>query len=320
MVLSEVELAVTCRLAKEETWNYGIIRGILPPRNEDDRTRRVNNMKEKMAIKGTQVREIIWIKKKIYNEERSSYEVKETNSVRLDFINDIPDKVFIGIMSYSVEPYTSEVTQCFRCQSFGHVAKHCKGPMKCVNCGRIGHKKTDCRASRPRCANCSEPHKSWSKQCPHYLKEVEALKIRSTTRTSIHTARNLAEESFPVMKRKNNDTTPQANHEEGPRPLYAHITRQQEQRQREPTQRRQRREPTQSRPTHRETNRRNVKQSQTIEVDPKKYVKQVIKAILPQILEPLVQIIIEVITIPGESSAKIERVKKVMQETIEKHV
>ena len=155
MVLSEVELAVTCRLAKEETWNYGIIRGILPPRNEDDRTRRVNNMKEKLAIKGTQVREIIWIKKKIYNEERSSYEVKETNSVRLDFINDIPDKVFIGIMSYSVEPYTSEVTQCFKCQSFGHVSKHCKGPMKCVNCGRIGHKKTDCRASRPRCANCS---------------------------------------------------------------------------------------------------------------------------------------------------------------------
>ena len=119
------------------------------------------------------------------------------------------------------------------------------------------------------------------------------------------------------MRRKNNYTTPQANHEEGPRPLYAHVTRQQEQRQREPTQREQRtREPPQSRPTQRESNSRRVKQSQTIEVDPKKYVKQVIKAILPQILAPLVQIIVEVMTIPGESSGKIERVKKVMQDAI----
>merc|ERR1739842_25867 len=34
-------LTVKCKMAKEQTWNYGIIRGISPPRNEEDRNRRI---------------------------------------------------------------------------------------------------------------------------------------------------------------------------------------------------------------------------------------------------------------------------------------
>ncbi|CAL4121657.1 unnamed protein product, partial [Meganyctiphanes norvegica] len=52
-------LAVRCRLAKEESWNYGVIRVIIPPKNEEDRTRRTSKMKEKLATRGIPVSEII---------------------------------------------------------------------------------------------------------------------------------------------------------------------------------------------------------------------------------------------------------------------
>ena len=130
-------IPVNCRMAKEDSWNYGIIRGIVPPRNDEERTKRVQNMMTKLARNGTPVSDIIWIKKKFLNET----EARETNTVRLTFTKDIPEKVYIGFMSYKVEPYTPEVTQCYKCQGFGHVAKYCRGVEKCVSCGRIGHKK-----------------------------------------------------------------------------------------------------------------------------------------------------------------------------------
>ena len=105
-------LTVSCRWAKVESWNYGIIRGVLPPRSEDERTRRVQNMKTKLEARGTPVREITWLKRKIHNRETDETEVKETSSIKLEFINEIPSKVFLGVMCYDVELYTPEVTQC----------------------------------------------------------------------------------------------------------------------------------------------------------------------------------------------------------------
>ena len=54
-------------MAKEETWNYGIIRGILPPRNDEERTKRIQNMKTKLELRGTPVSDIMWLKRKFYN-------------------------------------------------------------------------------------------------------------------------------------------------------------------------------------------------------------------------------------------------------------
>ena len=227
---TEVQIIlVECRWAKEEILKNGVIRGIIPPKFEEERTRRIRNMKEKLAKRGTPVNEIMWMKRKFPNEDGTERELRETNSVRLEFANEIPARVIIGLSSYSVDSYIPEVTQCFKCQGFGHVAKHCSQRFsKCINCGRIGHKKAECNARNPRCANCAGPHKAWSRMCPFYLKEVEALKIRATSKTTIHAARNVAEESFPALKTKQNNLDLIAAKREEARISYANATKNQE--------------------------------------------------------------------------------------------
>ena len=50
-----------------------------------------------------------------------------------------------------------QVTRCFRCTSYGHVAGNCRGPDRsglCRICNRSGHKAADCKGS-PECGLCS---------------------------------------------------------------------------------------------------------------------------------------------------------------------
>ena len=154
-------------------------------------------MKEKLADRGTPVSEIMWIKWTSYNRETSTTENIETTTVRLEFIGEVPKEVFLGFIRYQVEDYIPEPTQCFNCQSFGHVSTHCNTTVpRCVQCGVRGHRKSEgkCRPGKINCANCQGRHKAWSKICQFYLKEVEALKIRGRTKASMHTSRTLSED------------------------------------------------------------------------------------------------------------------------------
>ena len=338
---TEIEvLTVRCRWAMGETWNYGIVKGIMPPKSEEERTRRTRNMKEKLAKRGTPVTEITWIKKKITKQDSDEKELVETNTVRLEFVNDIPAKVYIGLSSYNVETYTPEVTQCYKCQGFGHIAKHCTHTfIKCLQCGRIGHKKADCRARNPRCANCAGPHKAWSKICPFYLKEVEALKIRGTSKTTIHAARTEAEEHFPTLSVKQENLDRLAAKRIANR-SYAAATKNEENQRKEPEQEteqpkeqrkpraprrrqsRQKKEPTRQeaprKKEHKPHNSRKSKQNQTEYFNQEKYTRQTIKTILPGIIIPLIEVLLQVATIPGDYQGKIEKVNEVAREAIAK--
>ena len=64
------------------------------------------------------------------------------------------------------------VTQCYNCQSFGHLAKNCRSKQKCLICGENhSHKGCQNRETRKsKCANCKEPHVASYKGCPEYKK------------------------------------------------------------------------------------------------------------------------------------------------------
>jgi hypothetical protein len=55
--------------------------------------------------------------------------------------------------------------QCFKCLGLGHKAFSCTRPQLCSRCAQPGHRHSECQADSPKCAVCSGPHDSSSRQC-----------------------------------------------------------------------------------------------------------------------------------------------------------
>jgi len=59
-------------------------------------------------------------------------------------------RIKIGMVSCRVRIPVRRVTRCYRCLSFGHLSKECKGPDRttcCRRCGEDGHKAISCSAT-----------------------------------------------------------------------------------------------------------------------------------------------------------------------------
>ena len=79
---------------------------------------------------------------------------------------------------YYPEKYTPDlnVTQCYKCYLFGHLAKHCKEKQKCCKCGSVEHEAANC-TNPTKCIGCGKLGKeAWHKDCEKRDKEGEKLK------------------------------------------------------------------------------------------------------------------------------------------------
>ena len=81
------------------------------------------------------------------------------------------DDVFNAVQKYVHERLPR---QCFKCQSFGHIASFRKNSVKCSKC-RGHHNHAECQVKDVKCANCDENHHSHSKLCKFYATEVYRL-------------------------------------------------------------------------------------------------------------------------------------------------
>ncbi|KAG7197406.1 hypothetical protein KM043_018840 [Ampulex compressa] len=90
------------------------------------------------------------------------------------------ERVNIGWMSCKVRDHL-QVSRCFKCQSYGHIAKHCKAAEEiCKQCSKSGHRGTDCPEADKKavCINCKKSHrefhhKAGSKKCPSHVAALE---------------------------------------------------------------------------------------------------------------------------------------------------
>ena len=86
---------------------------------------------------------------------------------------------------FNVELFHAEcyIQQCFNCQGFGHIARNCRGTLKCGRCAAPGHETKACPdviSDRLRCANCEGKHAAWDKRCKLRKKEqVRAEEART---------------------------------------------------------------------------------------------------------------------------------------------
>ena len=65
-----------------------------------------------------------------------------------------------------------KLTQCYRCQQYGHSSSNCGKQFKCIKCienHEPGHCRRTTREGEPQCCNCKMFHAANSKSCIYYL-------------------------------------------------------------------------------------------------------------------------------------------------------
>jgi len=66
------------------------------------------------------------------------------------------------------------VIRCFKCQSLGHLSRHCRNFARCERCA-ASHEVYERCVGGVKCINCGGNHPSSSSSCPEYLKRYEDL-------------------------------------------------------------------------------------------------------------------------------------------------
>jgi hypothetical protein len=89
--------------------------------------------------------------------------------------------LYINYRQYPAEKYTPQyqITQCFKCQGYGHRAAHCRGKETCAKCSK-DHSTKECPNDVDiKCVNCGDNHQAWYHGCPtreHESSRLEGLK------------------------------------------------------------------------------------------------------------------------------------------------
>lgn len=97
-------------------------------------------------------------------------------------LNEVRKIKFVCLMKIRWEKYKNsrKITQCYRCQDFGHGTRGCARTPKCVKCAGE-HLSAECKKQpqeEPKCVNCNGVHPANYSQCPTYVKKVELLEAR----------------------------------------------------------------------------------------------------------------------------------------------
>lgn len=127
-----------------------------------------------------------------------------TTTVQLLFEGDtIPAHVKLGLVRYSVQPYTPRPLQCHLCHRIGHVAGSCLNAACCPKCAGQ-HTEANCTSPTPKCINCSKPHMASSLSCPRLQREREICKAKERGRLTFAEAAKevnaMKEKDFPPLE------------------------------------------------------------------------------------------------------------------------
>ena len=143
-----------------------IVFGVSEDFADDNIRKQTGNTQVKRLLKGT-------------NKEK-------TTTVVLSFTGEAPKAVKIGFESFRTKLYIPPPIRCWKCNSFGHIEKSCKGKICCPRCAQA-HSFKDCPQRNEtalseinaKCKNCKGDHAAAFKRCPFYLKVKEIIEIKT---------------------------------------------------------------------------------------------------------------------------------------------
>lgn len=110
----------------------------------------------------------------------------------------------------TIEAYrpTPHVTQCHKCQGFGHTSKRCNLQTHCVKCGN-DHLFVDCPSKGiqypAKCANCQGTHTASYGQCPIQQEQRDLLRQKLRNKQTINSTANKhlpipTQDDFPTLR------------------------------------------------------------------------------------------------------------------------
>ena len=118
---------------------------------------------------------------------------QRTFSVILTFGKEsVPEYVYVGYERLNCRVYVPLPLRCFKCQQFGHGTRNCKSDKDiCGKCS-LDHATSDCGVGAvPKCVNCSQPHSSYSWECPKYKLEKEIVAYKAKERVDYFEAKKV---------------------------------------------------------------------------------------------------------------------------------
>jgi len=130
----------------------------------------------------------------IRNDNFIMYLVHFDKSINVNLLNHSHKHVDDIVVKWEMmKKSNKKVTQCFRCQQWGHSSINCGLPARCVKCSEtheIGSCPRTSREGDPSCCNCGGPHTSNHRGCPAYKKHLEKLNTHSKKPSSTVVRRN----------------------------------------------------------------------------------------------------------------------------------
>ena len=148
-----------------------------------------------------------------------------TQTVLLTFTGPIPAKINLGIWGvFYTKKFNQEPLRCFNCQRFGHHKTQCTALEACAVCsGR--HSTSICvqafkegKDTRAKCPNCKGNHHAWNPRCPERLRRIPVSNTSQQTpipapRSNPPAPRQAqpAPRRNPQTPRQQNQTAPRRN-------------------------------------------------------------------------------------------------------------
>jgi hypothetical protein len=153
---------------EEEKMKRTVIRG-LP-------TMDVSDIEEDLKGQGLKVSRVVRMTTR--SQGSAMYIAYFPHDQEMDVVRDIRVICHCRVTTQKYRPKGSTGTQCFRCQSFGHAARHCNHAVRCVKC-QEAHLTNDCpkktREEPAACCNCGGAHPANYRQCPKRQNYVAAI-------------------------------------------------------------------------------------------------------------------------------------------------